>query len=285
MNHALREAVTAFRRAPLLLLVSMLAVGLSLFVVGLFGLTAFNIRAALSDIEERVEVVAYLRDDTEAAEVSRLRDEIVAREEVLDVRYISRAEALATAINELTEFQEAFGGLDSNPLPASLEIRLRPGYRTPEATERLAGEIGAYPAVEDVLYGREWLGKIVSLQRIAAGATAIIGGAFALVAGIIIAAAIRIAVFARRDEIEIMRLVGATDSFIRRPFLIEGTLVGLLGGFAAISLTYLTYRLVSSALLDILWIPNSWLVAAVVSGAGYGLLASAMAVRRHLRAI
>lgn len=285
MTHSLREAFAAVRRAPLLVFVSTMAVGLSLFVIGLWGLTAYNIREALREIEERVEVVAYLHDEAGAEETTRVQEELGARPEVLEVRYVSRTEALATAVNEMTEFKEAFAGLESNPLPASLEIRLQPGYRTAEATERLARDIQAYPIVEDVLFGREWVGKIVSLQRIAAGASLVIGGAFALVAGIIIAAAIRIAVFARRDEIEIMRLVGATDAFIRRPFLIEGTLAGLIGGIAAIALSYVVYLLVNDALLEIRWIPDIWLVAAIGLGSGYGLLASAVAVRRHLRAI
>lgn len=283
--HSFREALAAVRRAPLLVLISMVAVGLSLFVIGLFGLTAYNIRTALEEIEERVEVVAYLRDEARVDEARVVERDLAARPEVLEVRYVSRTEALATAVEELTEFQEAFANLEGNPLPASLEVRLRPGYRTPEATERLARELQDYPIVEDVLFGRDWVQKIVSLQRIAAGATAVIGGAFALVAGIIIAAAIRIAVFARRDEIEIMQLVGATDSFIRRPFLIEGMLTGLLGGVGAVGLTYLAYFFVSDMLIEIRWIPRFWLVAAVAIGAGYGLLASAVAVRRHLRAL
>lgn len=283
--HSFREALAAVRRAPLLVLISMVAVGLSLFVIGLFGLTAYNIRTALEEIEERVEVVAYLRDEARVDEARVVERDLAARPEVLEVRYVSRTEALATAVEELTEFQEAFANLEGNPLPASLEIRLRPGYRTPEATERLARELQDYLIVEDVLFGRDWVQKIVSLQRFAAGATAVIGGAFALVAGIIIAAAIRIAVFARRDEIEIMQLVGATDSFIRRPFLIEGTLTGLLGGIGAVGLTYLAYFFVSDMLIEIRWIPRFWLVAAVAIGAGYGLLASAVAVRRHLRAL
>jgi cell division transport system permease protein len=285
VTHSIREALAAFRRAPLLVLVSMVAVGLSLFVIGLFGLTAYNIRTALREIEDRVEVVAYLRDQARLDEAKIVERDLIARPEVLEVRYVSRTEALATAVEELTEFQEAFAGLESNLLPASLEIRLRPGYRTPEATERLARDIRSYPIVEDVLFGRDWVRKIVSLQQIAAGATVVLGGAFALVAGIIIAAAIRIAVFARRDEIEIMRLVGATDSFIRRPFLIEGILTGLFGGIAAVGLTYLAYYLVNDMLIEIRWIPGIWLVVAVAAGAAYGLVASAVAVRRHLRAL
>lgn len=285
MPYSLREAIAAFRRAPLLVIISVVAVSLSLFVIGLFGLTAYNIRAALQEIEERVEVVAYLRDDITSEQVTRAEREIRAMPEVLDVRFVSKGEALAVAAQELSEFRDVFTGLDTNPLPASFEIRMQPGYRTPEATERLAQVVLAYPFVEDAEFGREWVAKIVSLQRIAGGATLMIGGAFAAVAIIIIATAVRIAVFARREEIEIMRLVGATNGFIRRPFLIEGLMAGLLGGFIAVGLTYLTYHFVNLTLMQIAWIPVVWLAGTVVVGAVYGFVASALAVRRHLRAI
>lgn len=285
MPYSLREALAAIRRTPLLIGISIVAVALSLFVFGLFGLTAYNIRASLEQIEERVEVVAYLRDGTTPEQARRAEGEIRGRPEVLDVRYVSKTQALATAVQELSEFRNVYSGLDVNPLPASLEIRLRPGYRTPQATERLAQHILTYPFVEDAAFGRDWVSKIVSLQRIAAGTTLMIGGAFAAVAGIIIATAVGIAVFARREEIEIMRLVGATDGFIRRPFLIEGLFAGLIGGLAAAGLTYLAFRVVNLLLLQVLWIPSSWLAATVMIGAAYGFLASAVAVRRHLRAI
>jgi cell division transport system permease protein len=282
MPHAIREALAAFRRAPLLVVISVVSVSLSLFVVGLFGLTAFNIRSALQAIEERVEIVAYLEDDAVTPQVRAAEEQIRSRPEVLEVRYVSKGEALGTAVQELPEFREVFSDLDVNPLPASFEIRLRPGYRNPDAIEGLATQILAYPFVEEASYGRDWVARIVSLQRIAAGATLMIGGAFAAVAGIIIATAVRIAVSARREEIEIMRLVGATDGFIRRPFLVEGMLAGLAGGLVAVALTYLTHQLVSASLRDIEWIPGTWLLAALLAGAVYGMLASAFAVRRHL---
>lgn len=285
MIRSVREALSAMRRAPLLIAISVVAVSLSLFVVGIFGLAAWNVRTALDRIEERVEVVAYLRDEVTPAERQRFEAELGAMPEVARLVFISRTQALATAMQDLPEFQNVFGDLDENPLPASYEIQLRPGYRTPDATGRLAQIIGAYPFVEDVSFGREWVEKIVSLERIAAGTTAVLGGAFAAVAGIIIATAVRIAVFARREEIEIMRLVGATNGFIRAPFLVEGFLAGLLGGLVAVALTFVAYRVVNASLLALDWIPPVWLVGAVAAGALYGLLASAFAVRRHLRAI
>jgi cell division transport system permease protein len=282
MPHALREAFAAVRRAPLLVAMSVVAVCLSLFVIGLFGLAAYNVHTALLAIEERVEVVAYLRDGTPVEQARAAEAELRTLPEVLDVRYVSQTEALATAIRELPEFRDLYATLDVNPLPASLEIRARPGYRTPDAVERLAQRTLAYPFVEEATFGREWVERIFSLRRIAAGATLMIGGAFAAVAGIIIATAVRIAVFARRDEIEVMRLVGATDGFIRRPFLLEGLVAGLLGALLAAALTFAAYRLVDDSLLAVAWLPGSWVAAAVVAGAAYGLLSSALAVRRHL---
>ena len=285
MPYSVREAIAAFRRAPILVSISIISVSLSLFVIGLFALTAYNVRAALNEIEERVEVVAYLNDGASPAQIAAAEAEIAAMPEVLDVRHVSKTEALATAQRELPEFQELYGGLDVNPLPASLEMRLQPGSRTPAGAEILTQRILAFPFVEEVEYGRDWVAKIVSLQRLAGGATLMIGGAFGAVAGIIIATAVRIAVFARREEIEIMRLVGATNGFIRRPFLIEGLLAGLIGGLLAVLLTYAAHRFVSSTLMEIQWVPAEWIALTVLAGAVYGLLASAVAVRRHLRAV
>jgi cell division transport system permease protein len=285
MAHALREAAASTRRTPLLTLLSVVAISLSLFVVGLFALTAYNIREAIEGIEERVEVVAYLRDETTPEQLQLLQREIARLPEARQIHYVSRDEAIATAIEELPEFKQAFSDLEGNPLPASLEVRLRSGFRDSASVERVAQRLSSYPTVEEVRYGRDWVGKIVSLRRIAGGASAIIGGAFALVAAIIIATAVRISVFARREEIEIMRLVGATDGFIRRPFLLEGLVTGLVGGALAVLLTWIACQVVDVSLMRVVWLPPEWALAGVAVGAVYGFLSSAVAVRRHLRRI
>ncbi len=285
MPHAVREALSAWRRTPLLTTLSVVAISLSLFVVGLFGLTAYNVSRAIDRIEERVEIVAYLRDSATEEQVALTRSEISTLPEVSDVQYISKTEALATAMEELTEFREAFADLDVNPLPASFEVRLNDGYRDPETVERIAQRLLSYSFVEDVQFGRAWIEKIVSLRRITGGAAAVLGIAFGLVAAIIIASAMRIAVFARREEISIMRLVGATNGFISRPFLLEGLATGGLGGILAVGLTYATYRIVDESLIQIDWLPPEWALIGIAVGAVFGLLSSAVAVRRHLRAI
>lgn len=284
MTYALREAVAAFRRAPVLTGLSAAMVGLALFVVGLFGLAAHNLRVALTQLEERVEVVAYLRDDATVREVEVAREELLRLSSVAEVRHVSKAEALERA-RAIPEFADAFRNLQVNPLPASLEVALREGERTREAVDRIVGMVEAYPFVEDVDFGREWVERLFTLRRVAGVAAGVMGAAFAVVAALIIGTALRIAIFARREEIYVMRLVGARDGFIRRPFLLEGAMAGLLGGILALVLTWGVFRLVYSNLFQLDWIPGSWTAAGVAAGIAFGILASGMAVRRHLREV
>lgn len=281
MPYALREALATLRRTPLLALLSVIAISFSLLTIGLFGLVAFNIQRSIERVEERVEVVAYLEDGTPDEQIELARREIAALPAVLEIGYVSKTQALAEA-REMEEFRDVFSDLDANPLPASFEIRLQPEARTPRAVQRVAKQVSAYPFVEEASFGREWLDTVFLLRRILAGAAMIIGGAFAAVAAIIIATAVRISVFARRDEISIMRLVGATNGFIRSPFLIEGLVTGLLGGILAVLLTYGAFLFVGATLIPIEWIPPEWVLAGVAVGTGFGFVSSAAAVHRHL---
>jgi len=285
MPYALREAANAFRRSPLLVGLSAIMIAISLFVVGLFGLAAYNIRLVIEDVESRVEVVAYLRDDASPADVRLAETDIRAFPEVRDVRHISREQALIIARNELPEFATLFGDLEGNPLPASFEIALQPHQQGPAAVAAVADRVRLYPVVEDVTFGQEWLDTVYLLRRVAAVATAVLGAAFAAVAALIIASAIRLAIFARRDEISIMRLVGATDGFIRRPFVFEGLLTGLIGALFALGLTWGAYRVMSGSVFDLVWLPPHWLLAGVVAGTLFGGAASMLAVRHHLREV
>lgn len=283
MGYTIREAMAAFRRAPSLTILSAAMIGLSLFVVGLFGIAAHNIRRVLDQVESRVQIVAYLRDDVSPDAAELALSDIRSYPEVQEALFISREQALEIARQELPEFRSLFADLESNPLPASFEVRLRPGQHSAEAVGDVAERIGGYPFVEDVRYGREWVDKIFLLRQIAGAAAVIVGGAFAVVAVLIIAAAIRLAIFARRDEISIMQLVGATHRFIRRPFLLEGLVTGVLGAGVALSLTYATYRVIFNAVFQLEWMPDSWVAVGLAAGGLLGTLASGAAVRRHLR--
>ncbi len=281
-NHSIREAIAAYRRAPGLAVLSATSIGLSLFVIGTFGVVTYNVDVSLQAIEQRVEVVAYLRDDVSAAQLELLQNDVRSFPEVDNVAHVSKFEAMRKAMEQLNEFRDVFTDLELNPLPASLEVRLKPGFRDPTSVRRVAELIELYPFVDDVRYGREWVDKIYQLRRLGAAVALILGVAFAVVAILIIGTTVRMAVLARRDEIAIMRLVGATDGFIRRPFLLEGLVTGLAGGLLALLLTYGAFRIVDGSLVDLQWLPPAWALGGALAGGVLGTLASGFALRRHL---
>jgi len=282
MRLALREAFITFRRAPLLSALSITTIAFSLFALGLFGLVAVNIRRALEQVEERVEIRAFLADDAPIDSVSAAMKELSLAPEIVRVDYVSREQALARARRELGEFNDVFEG---EFLPASMEVRLRPGLENPAQVRAIAARVGTYRWVDDVRYGEEWVEKLYRVRDIATAAGAILGLAFAAVSVIIIGATIRMAVLARGREIAIMRLVGATDGFVRAPFLIEGTVKGILGGALALLLTWAASQLVDRYLIHTTFFDPRVAALGVLGGAAIGFLGSALSVGRHLRKV
>ena len=286
MRLLIREAFLSFRRTPLLSSLSVTTIAFSLFVVGLFGLVALNLRQALAGVEERVEVVAYVLRGTPAEAIAQASTDIAAYPEVKEVAYVSEDAALERARKELTEFKDAYRDLSTNPLPASLEIKLKDGYRDEASAERVANRLQGYQFVDDVRYGRDWIAKLDRIRDIAGLVGLVIGLAFAIVAVVIIGTTIRMAVLQREREIGIMRLVGASNWFVRGPFLLEGALKGLLGGFVAIGLCWLAFTAVeenSGLFSGLIFFPTQYLAAIVAFGTAIGFGGSLVSVGRHLR--
>lgn len=277
-----RELLIGLRRAPLLSLLSVVTIAFALFAVGLFGLVALNLQRALAQVEERVEVRAFLLDD--AADDARVEamTAVSRYPEVARVEYLSPDQALEKARRELGEFSDVF---ESGFLPASLEIRLKPGFRDPSTVARVVTRIRGLPAVEDVRYGRDWLEKLYDLRNVAAAAGLVLGLTFAAVAVIIIGASIRMTVLARAAEIAIMRLVGATDGYIRRPFLLDGLVKGIVGGALALLLTWLANQGITRYVIPTQFFDTRTALLGLLAGALLGLLASSISVGRHLRRI
>ena len=282
MSLTVREAMLTFRRWPALSLLSVTTIAFALFVVGLFGLVAVNLRQTLATIEERVEIVVYLTRGTPAEVITLVIDDIEAFPEVDAAIYVSEQEALLRANQELVEFQGIFGELETNPLPASLELRLSEGYRNNEAASAVAERLRGLSFADDIRYGHEWIQKLDRLRGIAAVVGLLIGGAFALASIIIIGTTIRMSVLQRAREIGIMRLVGATDGFVRRPFLLEGCIKGALGGLAAVGLNFAAFWTVDRLLWEASFFTFAQASLIVIFGLALGFVASAMSVGRHL---
>lgn len=285
MNLVVREALLAFRRAPLLSTLSVTTIAFSLFVVGLFGLVAVNLQRALREVAERVEIVAYVLPGTPIETLTLAQKDIEAFPEVQAATYVSEDEALQRARRELVEFRNVLQELERNPLPASIEVKLKPHFRDVEHVNDVAERLRGFGFVDDVRFGREWVEKLDRLRQVAAAVGLVVGAAFAAVAIIIIGTTIRMAVLQRSREIAIMRLVGATDGFIRRPFLLQGAIKGMLGGLAAIGLSYGAYALINRWLIHAEFFSQQQAVAIVGFGMLIGLFGSAASVGRHLRRV
>ena len=283
MRIAFRDAVLSVRRAPLLSVLSVMTIAFSLFAFALFGLVALNIKRALETVEERVEIRAFIESGTPSEAVANAAVEIGRYREVQSATIVSQQEALARARRELGEFSDVF---EEGVLPASIDIRLRPGSRDPRTVGAVASRIRTIDFVDDVRYGEEWITQLHKLRNIAGVTGAVLGLAFAIVAVIIIGATIRMTVLARGKEISIMRLVGATDGFIRRPFLIEGFAKGVLGGLVALLLTWIASMTLERYLnFHALFFNDRLVLFGLAGGALIGLLGSGYAVGRHLRRI
>ena len=280
MSLAFREALRAFRRAPVLSALSVTTIAFSLFAFGLFGLVALNLRTALQQVEDRVEIRAFIAQGTAPEATSAAVGDAASFPEIASVKLVTEEQALERARNELGEFEGVF---ESGILPASIELRLKPGLRDPATVATVARRLEAYDFVDDVRYGEEWVERLYRVRNVATAAGVALGITFAMVALIIIGSTIRMAVLARSREIQIMRLVGATDSFIRAPFLVEGFLKGLLGGLLALALTWVTFRVVGQYVVQASWFAPSLAAAGVAAGALIGLLGSAFSVGRHLK--
>src|SRR5450759_4507193 len=258
---SVREALTASRRAPLLSALGVVTIAFSLFAFGLFGLVAINIRKALDQVEERVEVRAFVSDSIDIESVAAAMKDIGEFPEVLRVDYVSQEKALERARKEMGEFADVF---EAGVLPASIEVHLRPGMRSPATVKSVADRMKTYSFIDDVRYGEEWVEKLYRLRNIATVAGIALGVAFAAVAVIII---------------------GATDMFIRLPFLIDGLVKGVLGGLLALVFVWVANRVVNEYFMETIFFDRQLVFLGVVGGAVMGVLGSLVSVGRHLRRI
>lgn len=287
MSLLTRETVRSFRRAPMLSALSITTIAFSLFTVGLFGLVAVNMREALRGISTRVQIEAFLLRGTPPETITLASQDIAAFPEVEAVVYVDEDQALQRAQQELVEFKDAYRDLQVNPLPASLQVTLKEEYRDAASAATVARRIEGFSFVDDVRFGQEWIERLDRLRNLAGFVGLVIGLAFAAVAVVIIGVTIRMTVLQRAREISIMRLVGATDAFIRGPFLLDGALKGLLGGVLAILLSRAAFELFrrnsTTGLHTLLFFEPKHLALGILFGVAIGLGGSLVSVGRHLR--
>lgn len=210
--------------------------------LGLFLLLAANLSRLARHWEEKLQVCVYLKDDIVEADRQRIEQRLKTLPEVEGVEFVSRERALAEFKVMLGDDATLLKGLDSNPLPASLLVRLKPEARAQDQVRMLSAQLSIWPGVDEVDFGEPLLEAWNSGLRLAHGAALLLGGLIVLAVVFIISNTIRLTMFSRREEIGIMRLVGASNLLIRLPFILEGMAQGgaaALAGVAALWGLYL----------------------------------------------
>lgn len=252
LGFLLGEAFRDFRRAGRVGLSAILLIGLSLAALGCFWVLSLNVGRAVAQWRERLRIVAYLREEPAPERVAMLLRRIEAVGGVQRVRYVDKREALAMLKRELGAQADVVDQLPSNPLPASIEVTPAPEASTPEGTRALIQRLSEFPEIEEVQGGTEWVERLAQWQRLLIGIGLAMGGVIALAAILTVTTATTLVLHTRREEIEIMRLVGATEAVIRFPLFLQGLAQGLVGAAMALGGLWLAYRFAQPRLDPIL---------------------------------
>jgi len=287
----LRKALENIWTNPFLSLVTLSTIAISMLILGLFSLIYLNVQQSLHQMGGELQITAYLQETISSEQAKVLRSKVADWPEVEGITYISKEQALARFRSQLREYAGILEGLKENPLPASLELTLIPQYGRSGNIKDLSTRLGRLPGVAEVQYGRKWMAKLRVFVEVMKLVGITVGGLLLIATIFVISNTIKLTFYSRREELEIMRLVGATDFFIKAPFLIEGLLHGLGGALlAAGGLSLLVLFLFSHLDLPLRLavmagsLPTGQLVAGFLGlGLLLGVLGSMVSLRRFLR--
>jgi cell division transport system permease protein len=287
----LRKALGNIRANPFLSLVTLSTIAISMLILGLFSLIYLNVQQSLHQMGGELQITAYLQETVSSEQAKVLRSKVADWPEVEGITYISKEQALARFRSQLREYAGILQGLKENPLPASLELTLMAQYGRSGNIKELSTRLGRLPGVAEVQYGRKWMAKLRVFVEVMKLVGITVGGLLLIATIFVISNTIKLTFYSRREELEIMRLVGATDFFIKAPFLIEGLLHGLGGALlAAGGLSLLILFLFSNLDLPLRLavmagsLPTGQLIAGFLGlGLLLGVLGSMVSLRRFLR--
>ncbi len=241
LRYALDEALASLWRGRDSGLLSTATIALALFVLGGFLLVTANLERLGAQWSSTAELSVYLTDEATPADGKAIENALGGSDAVSGREFVSKSDALA-------RFKQTFGDLASaiddptdNPLPASFEAHLRPGAGAAANVDALAATLREMPGVADVRYDRQWLNRLLTVIRLIRGIGLALGSLLAVAAALTVANVVRLALYARRDELEIMHLVGAPPVYVRGPFVMEGVLQGGAGALTALAVLALVF--------------------------------------------
>lgn len=243
MRYSIRAALQSLYRERWINLLSVLSMATSLLIIAIASITLYNIDHFSKKLPERFSMVIYLKDDLSESERQDLLLTIKKKGLVAAVRYISKDEALKELRSSLKEADYILEGLKENPLPASIEVRLKKEAVSPDKVAMFVSSLRGIKGVEDVQYGEGFLLSLNSLKRGLETAGVVVTAIMVIATVFISYSTVKILFYRKKEEIETLKLLGATRGFIRIPFLIEGGVIGFTGGLISMIFLFLFYYL------------------------------------------
>ncbi|MDH4140358.1 MAG: permease-like cell division protein FtsX [Coriobacteriia bacterium] len=299
IGYFLRESVINFRRNWIMSLGAVITIYLSLLLVGVSFATGYVVTEIVKDVESKVEIQIFLKDGFAEEDMLELQQFLSSDPLVEAVNYTSKEEALAKFKEDMKESPEIIEQMEGNPLPASLDVKLIDAREVEVVVAKIKGN-PTFPQVADkpdnpeesLKYAKQIVNRLFALTRVVRTVEVVFIGMLAIVSLIFINNTIRLAIYARRKEIGIMRLVGASNWFIRTPFLLEGVFQALIGAALAIGTIVVLERAIMPRLREVLAFLDLGLsgsvmvqISLILIGGGIliGLIGSGLALRRYLK--
>jgi len=266
---------------------------LSFLIVGIFVSLSNNLRYTAQQISKDMVVVFFLEKTVNTSDRAAIEQELNKSSLVSGIQFVSSEQALQNFLNKFPELQGIVKNLETNPFPASLEVTLREKDFSYEETQPFLDRMKQMRGIEDIQFNRDWVEKMQSLSRLARAVGFFLGGILILASFFIVSNVIKLNVLARKDEIEILRLVGGTNTFIRIPFLTEGIILGALGGLLSLLLLFIVIRLfplylgsslgILNELISFRYLSFSQSTAIISSGAIIGFFGSMSSLAKFLK--
>lgn len=284
IGYSIKEGFSGFKRAKLSTVISIFTMTISLLLLGMFVIIFSNADRMIQTFRNKVEMEVFLTSDIDTADAARLQKQFLQIPGIAGARYVSKDEAAKIFKREFGE--DIHSVLDFNPLPSSVKLQLAEGYKNSDSTALLYKTLSNIDGVDEVLYRKALLQILDRRVRTFIGASAAIGLTLLIAAIFLISNTIRLTIYSKRNMITTMKLVGATRSFIRFPFLLEGMLQGLIGGGFSAGLIYLivflAQRFVGNDLAEFFQVDLIFYGVMVGVGIILGLIGSGWSVRRFI---